>query len=185
MSQPVERPLHEIAVRLDRLGYHINKWNERLCALLAASMLGIVLFGIVERYVLHLGHTWPEELARYVMIWTALLAVPVCAYRREHIGLDILFSRVPHCLQPWLRGVLDLIGMAFFILLTVYGVGMTEAGATQYASIFGITMVIPFLSVPVTSALTVFQIGVTALREFCGITPEYMVRSEGDTVCSQ
>lgn len=171
--------------RLDRLAWRINWCNERLCALLAAVMVAIVGFGVVERYLLHLGHTWTEELARYVMIWMALLAVPVCAYRREHIGLDIVFSRLPARVRPWLRLSLDCIGIGFFLLLTVYGIGMVEGGATQYATIFGITMLVPFLSVPVTSALTVFQLSVTLLREFYGLTPEFVIRDGEDTICSQ
>lgn len=185
MVNPDARSMHAVALALDRIGYHLNIWNERLCAVLAAAMLLVVGFGVVERYIFHLGHTWPEELARYIMIWMALMAVPVCAYRREHIGLDILFSRFPLKAQPWLRLVLDLIGIGFFVLLTFYGIGMTEGGASQFATIFGITMLVPFLSVPVSCGLTVFQLVVTMLREWCGVTPAYMLHGEGDTVCSQ
>jgi TRAP-type C4-dicarboxylate transport system permease small subunit len=35
---------------------------------------------------------------------------------------------------------------------------MTRDGLGQYATIFGITMVVPFAAVPVSSALTAFQI---------------------------
>ena len=185
MENPGASSLYAVALSLDRIGYYVNRWNQRICAALAAAMLLVVGFGVVERYILHLGETWPEELARYIMIWMALMAVPVCAYRREHIGLDILFSRFPLAVQPWLRIALDLIGIGFFLLLTVFGIGMTEAGATQFATIFGITMMVPFMAVPVTSALTVFQLVVTMLREYCGITPMYIQRGEGDAVCSQ
>lgn len=174
-----------LAGKLDRIGYRVNKATEMLCATLAASMVFIVGFGVIERYLLHSGQTWPEELARYVMIWMALLAVPMCAHRREHIGLDIVFSRLPLGFQPYLRIVLDLIGIAFFTLLLVYGIGMCEAGTTQYATIFGITMLIPFMSVPVSSALTVFQLVVTLIRERAGITPQFVIAGEGGAVCSQ
>lgn len=177
--------LHTFVRGLDRLAWRLNWWNERLCAVLAAVMVGIVGFGVVERYLLHLGHTWTEEMARYVMIWMALLAVPVCAYRREHIGLDLVFSRLPELVRRWLRVTLDCIAIGFFLLLTGYGIVMVEGGATQYATIFGITMLVPFLSVPVTSALTVFQILVTMLREYCGLTPEFIIREGEDAICSQ
>ena len=177
--------LYALAVRLDALAYRFNKCNEVVCALLAATMVFVVGFGVIERYILHLGHTWPEELARYIMIWMALLAVPVCAYRREHIGLDLLFSRFPKGFQPWLRVMLDLGGIGFFLLLFWYGLGMAKAGESQYATIFGISMLIPFLSVPVTSALTVFQLVVTMLREFAGVTPAYLEKGEKDAICSQ
>ena len=81
-----------VALSLEQFAYRLNKVIEVCCAALAAAMILIIWFGVIERYVFHLGMTWTEELARYVMIWTALLAVPACAYRREHIGLDVLFS---------------------------------------------------------------------------------------------
>jgi TRAP-type C4-dicarboxylate transport system permease small subunit len=53
---------------------------------------------------------------------------------------------------------IDLIGLLFFLFLAWYGIGMTRAGLSQYATIFGMTMVVPFAAVPVSSALTSFQI---------------------------
>jgi TRAP-type C4-dicarboxylate transport system permease small subunit len=81
--------------RLETFGYRLNRVNELLCALLVAATIGVVWFGIVERYFLALGATWTEELARYLMIWAALMAVPCCTYRREHIGLGLVFSKLP------------------------------------------------------------------------------------------
>jgi TRAP-type C4-dicarboxylate transport system permease small subunit len=42
---------------------------------------------------------------------------------------------------------------------------MTKDGLTQYATIFGMTMVVPFAAVPVSSMLTAFQIFAVMFRE--------------------
>jgi TRAP-type C4-dicarboxylate transport system permease small subunit len=121
-------------------------------------MVLVIWFGVVERYFLHLGFTWTEEFSRYVMIWAALLAVSCGAYYREHIGLNIVKRRLPEQGASILAVSLDLISLAFFLFLTWYGIGMARAGLGQYATIFGITMVVPFAAVPVSAALTAFQI---------------------------
>jgi len=59
---------------------------------------------------------------------------------------------------------LDLVSLAFFLFLAWYGIGMTRAGLGQYATIFGITMVVPFAAVPISSALTAFQIFAAMFR---------------------
>jgi TRAP-type C4-dicarboxylate transport system permease small subunit len=59
-----------------------------------------------------------------------------------------------------------MIGLAFFIFLTLYGIGMAASGKTQYATIFGMNMVVPFASVPICGALTSIQLIVTMLRDF-------------------
>jgi len=157
--------LPKIALLADKFGHRLNWIVERLCALLAATMVVVIWFGVTERYFLELGITWTEEFSRYVMIWLALLAVSCGAYRREHIGLDIIMRRLSPHMRAMLRFSLDLLGFAFFIFLTIFGVGMTINGATQYATIFGMTMVVPFASVPVSAGLTSIQILVTMIRD--------------------
>ncbi|BCS89578.1 TRAP transporter small permease [Pseudodesulfovibrio sediminis] len=159
---------------LEQIAYRINYVTERVCALLVAAMIGVVWFGIVERYALALGVTWTEELARYIMIWAALLAVPCCAYRREHIGLDLVFSRISREKQRYARLLLDAIGLCFFLFLAYYGISMAKQGAHQFATIFGMTMLVPFISVPVTAVLTAFQILATMVRDTIGLEPLFV-----------
>jgi len=150
---------------LPAIAHRLNWVVERVCALLVGVMVMVIWFGVVERYFLHLGFTWTEEFSRYVMIWAALLAVSCGAYYREHIGLNIVQRFLPERGQKILAICLDLIGMAFFLFLAWYGIGMTQEGLTQYATIFGMTMVVPFAAVPVSSILTAFQIFAAMLRE--------------------
>jgi TRAP-type C4-dicarboxylate transport system permease small subunit len=150
---------------IDNFAYRLNWVVERLCALLVGTIVVVIWFGVVERYFLHLGFTWPEEFSRYVMIWAALLAVSCGAYYREHIGLNIIQQRLSASVARVLTIVLDVIGIAFFLFLTFYGIGMVKMGAGQYATIFGITMMVPFAAVPVSAALTAFQIFAAMMRD--------------------
>lgn len=150
---------------LFRAGVVLNGILRKLCAALLGAMVLIVWFGVLSRYVLELGITWTEELARYVMIWAALLAVPVGVFQRAHIGFELLFLSLPRRAQKGLRVLLDLMAIGFFGFLAWYGVGMTAAGAQQYATIFGMTMLVPFASVPVSATLAAFQTLVVLLRD--------------------
>jgi TRAP-type C4-dicarboxylate transport system permease small subunit len=147
------------------IAYRLNWLVERICALLVGTMVMVIWLGVVERYFLNLGFTWTEEFSRYVMIWAALLAVSCGAYYREHIGLNIV-KRFLSDRGGRLLGIgLDVISLAFFLFLAWYGIGMTRDGLGQYATIFGITMVVPFAAVPVSSALTAFQIFAAMCRD--------------------
>ncbi len=68
---------------LDTTAYRVNWLVERICALLLGIMVIVIWFEVVERYFLHLGMTWTEELSRYLMIWAALLAVSCGASTRS------------------------------------------------------------------------------------------------------
>ncbi len=150
---------------LHRLAHGVNWLVERVCALLVGVMVVVIWFGVVERYFLNLGFTWTEEFSRYVMIWAALLAVSCGAYYREHIGLNIVRRFLNERAGRILSYSLDMVGISFFIFLTWYGIGMTREGLGQYATIFGMTMVVPFAAVPISSALTAFQIFAAMFRD--------------------
>lgn len=154
----------EAMTPLERVAFRVNWVLERVCAALAAAMVLIIWYGVVERYVIRLGGAWTEELSRYVMIWLALLAVPCAAYYREHIGLELFLARLAPGHRKRVILVLDLVCIAFFLFLTYYGVLLTRDGATAYATIFSMNMVLPFASVPVSSAFAAFQFFVAMLR---------------------
>lgn len=166
-------PKKSLAESAEIFAYRLNWINERVCAAFVAGTVIVVWFGVVERYILSMGMIWTEEVARYLMIWAALMAVPCCAYRREHIAVDLLFCRLPQAWHRPGRLVLDSLGLLFFLFMFIYGIGMVEQGSTEYASIFGMTMVVPFMSVLVSSLLTIIQIAVTMLREYRGVRPMY------------
>jgi TRAP-type C4-dicarboxylate transport system permease small subunit len=138
-------------------GRRINRLVEWICALLVGAMVAIVAVGVVGRYATEGGVPWAEEAARYVMIWAALLAVSCGAWWREHIGLDLLHARLPQQARVALRIAVDGVCVAFFAFMAVAGVDMTVEGATQFSTLFGLSMQLPFAAVPVSSALAAFQ----------------------------
>ena len=149
---------------LEKIAFRVNWVLERACAVLVAAMILIIWFGVFERYVMRTGGTWTEELSRYTMIWGVLLAVPCAAYYREHIGLEIVLGMLSLRHRKRLILALDIVTIAFFLFMTYYGILLSKDGATAYATIFSMTMVIPFASVPVSSAFTAFQFFVAMLR---------------------
>lgn len=148
------------------LSARLNSWVEWLCAAILAVLIIDVGVGIFGRYVIELPVTWSEELARYLMIWAALLAVSCGVARREHVAVTALLDRLPQNLQRQLGAAIDALAFAFFAFLWYFGIGMTKQGATQYATIFEMTMWMPFAAVPVSSALACLQLALMGVRDF-------------------
>jgi TRAP-type transport system small permease protein len=155
---------YELRASLWVFAKKLNWLVERLCVVLVAVLVIDIWFGIVARYFLELGITWTEELARYIMIWAALLAISSAAHRREHIGLVFVLAALPPRPRQYLQAMIDCLGIAFFLFLVVYGIRMTIDGTSQFAMIFGMSMVVPFASVPVGAGLTALQILLVAIR---------------------
>lgn len=138
--------------------------------LLAALVIDVWL-GVASRYLFDSPFAWTEELARYLMIWMALLAGSSAIVRREHIGLNIVKQRLSHANQRHLVLFIDALGMVFFFILFWFGLQMTQSGLHQYANIFGMTMALPFAAVPVASFLSVLQLGLRAVDDYLATTP--------------
>lgn len=148
------------------LSARFNRWIELLCAGLLAILVIDIWIGVFGRYVFELPVTWSEELARYLMIWAALLAVSCGVARREHVAVTALLHRVPIRIRRWIEVAIDVLAFAFFAFLCYFGIDMARQGATQYATIFDMTMAIPFASVSVSSALVCIQLVLMGIRDF-------------------
>ena len=104
----------------------LNWLVERFCALLVIVLVLDVWLGVIVRYLIPLPLTFTEEAARYLMIWTALLAVSCGIARREHIGVEFFFEKLPQASRRWVLLAIDVLVFAFFAVLFFYGLGMVE-----------------------------------------------------------
>jgi len=123
--------LTAVALRIEHIGRAVNRVVEWSCAALIAAMILVVWLGVSGRYLTESGFSWTEELARYLMIWAALLAVSCAAWWREHVGLDLLPSRLPPAPRRLLKLVIDGATVLFFVFMCLYGIDMTVEGRTQ------------------------------------------------------
>jgi TRAP-type C4-dicarboxylate transport system permease small subunit len=158
--------MQNLGDRSAALSARINRWVELLCAAIIGVLVIDIWIGVFGRYVFELPVTWAEELARYLMIWAALLAVSCGVARREHVAVTALLHRMPIHIRRWIDVGIDLLAFSFFAFLFYFGIGMTQQGASQFATIFDMTMAIPFASVPVSSALVCVQLVLMGLRDF-------------------
>ena len=155
-----------MAARTRRWSLQLNRYVERACVALLALLVIDVWLGVLVRYVIPLPLTFTEELARYLMIWTALLAVSSGIAHREHIGVEFVYSRLPAQVRRWLAVAFDVIALAFFGALFVYGLGFTIRGFSRVTMIYAIPKGYPFAGVPLAAALASIQLILVGLHDF-------------------
>ncbi len=143
----------------------LNWIVERLVALLMLLLVLDVWLGVVDRYLFHWQLPWPEVLARYLMIWAALLAISAGIARREHIGLSILIDRLPTFLRRTCLFSVDIFTFGLFAFLCWYGIDFANGGSSRQAMIFGMTLAMPFAAIPVSAAIAALQVLFVAFRD--------------------
>lgn len=144
----------------------LNRYVERFCVLLMVLLVLDVWLGVLVRYVIPVQLTFTEELARYLMIWMALIAVSSGISHREHIGVLVIFERFPPTVRKWLAVAFDVIAFTFFALLLFYGIGFVERGFSRFTMINEIPKAYPFMGVPLAAAAACIQLLLVGIHDY-------------------
>ncbi|WP_428651462.1 TRAP transporter small permease [Roseibium sp.] len=143
----------------------LNAGVEAVIALLMVLLVLDVWLGVVDRYLFHWQLPWPEIIARYLMIWAAMLAVSSGIARRDHIGLTAAIMRVPVPLRRTVLVAIDLCILALFFYVFWYGLGFAESGAKRQAMIFGISLQPFYAAIPTAAGLAAIQTVLAMIRD--------------------
>ncbi len=152
----------------DRAAKLSGKINTVVEGIVAALMLALVLdvwLGVMDRYYFHWQLPWPEVIARYLMIWAAMLAVSSGISRREHIGLTAFVNVIPVRLRQALLIFMDVLTLILFLYVAYYGIGFAQSGAPREAMIFGMSLAPFYAAIPVAAALCCVQILLVLVRD--------------------
>jgi tripartite ATP-independent transporter DctM subunit len=95
-------------------------------ALLVLTEIGILLAGVIARYVFRAPLVWTDELASILFLWLSMLGAVVALRRGEHMRMTALLSRV----SPGTRAVLDVVAIAASLAFLL----MVFPHALEYAS---------------------------------------------------
>ena len=131
----------------------LEKSIKVLMAILIAGMVILIATQVGFRYVLNEPLAWTEEVARHLMIWSALLGAAVAYRRKGHLGMDILVMHFNRRWQGFVEIALQILSIGFFGILVLHGVPLVERTMRQLSSAIRIPMGYVYASIPVGSAL--------------------------------
>ncbi len=148
------------------LGFDIlEKVIKVFMAILIAGMVIFISTQVGFRYLLNRPLAWTEEVARHLMIWSALLGASIAYRKKGHLGMDfivLLFSK------PWQRraeGIVHLLSIGFFGLIAFHGISLVQKTMSQFSSAILIPMGYIIAALPVGSAF-IFLFAIEKLLGF-------------------
>jgi TRAP-type C4-dicarboxylate transport system permease small subunit len=165
--------MQPIAIAAKKWSLRVNWLVERVCVVLLVVLVLDVWLGVLARYVIPLPLTFTEELARYLMIWMALLAVSSGIAYREHIGVEFVFSRMPAKVRRILAISFDVIAFIFFFALFWYGLAFAEKGFSRLTMIYSMPKGYPCSGVPLAAFMACVQLLLVGIHDvFAERAPE-------------
>jgi len=103
--------------------YRFRKVIDRVLAVSVSAVMTILLFVVVwqvfTRYILNDPSSYTDELARYLLIWVALLGAAYATGQKLHLAIDILQANMQ---SIWLHRIIySLIGLFALFGLVIGG----------------------------------------------------------------
>ncbi|WP_061938418.1 TRAP transporter large permease subunit [Aureimonas sp. AU22] len=98
-----------------RSGSPLMRPVEAVAALLLVGIIGLLLMGVVSRYVFSIPVVWIDEAASIAFLWLAMLGAAIAIDRAEHLRLTIFLNMLPERLRG-LASTLGLLLVATFLV---------------------------------------------------------------------
>lgn len=126
---------------------------EFICGLLMVAITGVVFLQVISRYVFHHPFDWPEELARFLFVWVALLGAALALKRGAHFSIEALVKRFSMRWRLTIALSINIIIGIFILIVTIKGLELAMRVKEQLSSGMEISMTLPYLAVPVSFAI--------------------------------
>jgi TRAP-type C4-dicarboxylate transport system permease small subunit len=124
-----------------------------VCSALLVLLTLSVFLEVVIRYVLNAPLSWTEEIARFALIWFAMLAAAVAARRGVHFAFRWGMKPFPESVRWPVRQLVNVLVIVFLSFLLVQGIGTLGVVSDQTAMATEIDMRIPYAAIPVGMGL--------------------------------
>ncbi len=145
---------------LDRIAQYLTRLTRMISIGLFMILLFCIFLAVFDRFLLHIGFFWTEELARFIFIWLCFLTAAIIVQRREHFAvpfLDMWLSPKGQRVKEFITSGI-MVGVMGIIL--VYGIKLAEAVRFQTSPALGLSMNYVYYAGPVTAVLMIiFFIG--------------------------
>lgn len=140
----------------NRVFHFLERLLDIIIGVLMIVLVVIISMQIVSRFVFNKPLIWTEEFARWLMIWMAFLAIPICVKKNIHLKVDLGLDKV---LSPASLLVKDLllntVALIVWALVVKYGYTYAMTLTRVNALTFRIAKVYLLICIPVSGLLTV------------------------------
>jgi TRAP-type C4-dicarboxylate transport system permease small subunit len=128
----------------------LNKFEEITSSVALFMMAVIIILQVFQRYVLQHSLDWPEELARYLFIFSVYVGSSYAAFGRRHLEVTIVRTVFGQKAGNYFTIIAYVITVVFCGLMFVWGAKMVDFVITtnQLAPALQFPMYIAYICIP-------------------------------------
>lgn len=99
----------------------INKITENVLVVVFFVMTLSVVWQVLSRYLFNISASWTEELARFCLMWLAILGAAYITGKREHIEIDYFFDKFSPRTKKKMDYFIEVLILIFAVVVLVIG----------------------------------------------------------------
>lgn len=151
--------LNAVICKLDGILKYYTAWAVVVSI---AAMVISIWISVFTRYVMGDAIPWGEQVAKYLMIWAAMIGSSLAVREGAHIAVTIVVDRFPPMLAKICSVTAFILSGVFLIVAVYYGYFWAAGASIQTdPSVWDMPLSIPYFAIPVGSALMLLQLMLT------------------------
>lgn len=119
------------------------------------SLILLVFVQVIFRYVFHNSQPWVDELSRFLFVWIVYLGGTITIRKGINITFDLLIDSFKGKTWTVVFTLVNVICIAFLILIVVLGFNIAYINRVQLSSLMGLNMGIVTLAIPIGGLLMI------------------------------
>ncbi|GAK55271.1 DctQ9 protein [Candidatus Vecturithrix granuli] len=149
---------------IKQIDRYMNQLMRFLIGACLAVMTILTLLAVFNRYVLNAPISWAEEVVRYLMIWMAMMGLGI-AFRENRLVAIVMFQDLlPARPKKFVNQLIWALILFFSVMAIILGIQLVHLARNDETAALGISMIYPYLSVPVGFAFLILQMVFMALE---------------------
>ena len=138
---------------LDRCARYLERALDAVLATMLAILVASLVWQVICRYAMDRAPGWSEELARFLMVWIAMLGSAAVMRDNGHIHVSVLLDSLPARARTILLAIRDAIVLGTVYVLFTYGMNLATLLKGQLSPAFEVSMAVPYSALPAGALL--------------------------------
>lgn len=133
----------------------IDKLLRIIIAIQMGTLVAVVGIQVFARFLLNHPFAWPDEISRFLLIWSSLLAAVYALASGDHIGMEYVLSKLKSGGRRTLLVLNHIAIITFLMIVLKEGWHTTRFMHLSKATVSGIPMSVPFIALPFSAFLMI------------------------------
>ncbi len=135
----------------------INAITEYIVFAMMVAMTVVIILQIIFRFFFT-ALSWSEEVARFLLVWSSLLAAAIGFKRGSHITVTFLVTRFPEKIKKTLGVIAYIFEAIFFFIVIIFGITLMKVQSSQTSAALLISMSYIYAIYPIGGSIILLHL---------------------------